>query len=268
MDALGDRMKMYEQMEAGRRFLPYLPVVARLDGKNFSNFTKGMRRPYDEAMTESMQWLTKAMVEETNACCGYTQSDEITLAWYSADPKSQIYFDARITKMTSVLAATASVQFNRIIAFKLSPQYQTKYPVFDCRVWQMPTLEEAVNVFQWREFDATKNSISMAAQHFFSHKELHKKHTGEMQEMLFQKGVNWNDYPPYFKRGSYYQRRAITTKFTAEELATLPPLHDAHKNPDLTFERHQVRRIEMPPLASVQNRVQVIFQGEEPITFI
>ena len=38
-DPLGDRMKEYEQMEAGRKTLPRLPVIARLDGRNFSAFT-------------------------------------------------------------------------------------------------------------------------------------------------------------------------------------------------------------------------------------
>lgn len=31
-DDLGDRMKMYEGMEAGRRLMPLLPVLARIDG--------------------------------------------------------------------------------------------------------------------------------------------------------------------------------------------------------------------------------------------
>ncbi len=170
--------------------------------------------------------------------------------------------------MTSVLAATCSVWFNQFVQQHLPEDYVKKMPVFDCRVWQVPTLAEAVNVFQWREFDATKNSISMAAQSKFSHKQLFEKHTGQMQEMLFQAGINWNDYPEFFKRGTYVQRRTLTNKFTTEELERLPPKHDAHKNPEMTFERHEVRQLEMPPLARVQNREQVIFLGEEPLLFI
>ncbi len=62
MDALGDRMKSYESVEAGRRFLPLLPVLCRLDGKNFSKFTKGMNRPYDERMSKCMVETTKVLV--------------------------------------------------------------------------------------------------------------------------------------------------------------------------------------------------------------
>lgn len=48
MDAFGDRMKLYEKQEAERRLLPLLPVCSRIDGKGFSEFTKGLKRPYDE----------------------------------------------------------------------------------------------------------------------------------------------------------------------------------------------------------------------------
>jgi tRNA(His) 5'-end guanylyltransferase len=78
-------------------------------------------------------------------------------------------------------------------------------PRFDARVYVVPTLEEAVNSFLWREQDATKNSITMAASAYYSHNELMNKNGSEKQEMLFQKEVNWNDYPTFFIRVSYVQ---------------------------------------------------------------
>lgn len=60
----------------------------------------------------------------------------------------------------------------------------------------VPSKIEAVNAFIFRELDATKNAISMAAQSMFSHKELQHKNGKEMQEMMWQqRGVNFNDYP-------------------------------------------------------------------------
>jgi len=197
------------------------------------------------------------------AVCGYTQSDEITLAWYSKDPKSQIYFDGRIQKMCSTLAASCSVRFNRLLPEYL-PEKADEEPTFDCRIWQLPTREEAANVFLWREFDATKNSITMAAQSFYSHKELMGKNGSEKQEMLFQKNVNWNNYPAFFKRGSYVQRRIVRTRPTLEELALLPEKHHARLNPDLEIERSEYVRLEMPTFRQVTNRVQVLFDGAAP----
>lgn len=82
-----------------------------------------------------------------------------------------------------------------------------KLPFFDSRIMCFSDPYEVHNCFVWRQQDATRNSISMAAQSLFSHKELHKKSTNEMQDMMMtQKGVNWNDYPVRFKRGGFICR--------------------------------------------------------------
>lgn len=261
-DLFGDRMKFYENQTCGIKLLPRIPVIARLDGKGFSKFTRGLRRPYDERLSNLMIELTKYLVKETNANCGYTQSDEITLMWYVDDPKSSIYFDGRYFKMVSDLSAMASVFFNRKLVEYL-PEKSDKWPRFDCRVFNVPTLDEAVNTFLWREQDATKNSITMAASAFYSHKQLHKKNGSEKQEMLFEKGINWNDYPAFFKRGTYVQRKRILRKFTTDELEKLPKKHIARKDPDLMIERWVVDRIDLPPLMKIDNKVDVIVFGND-----
>jgi len=262
-DSLGDRIKEYESQTCGTRLMGRLPVICRLDGKNFSRFTKGLKRPYDERLSNLMVETTKYLVKETNANCGYHQSDEITLVWYSDSYESKIYFDGRLFKMISDLAAMASVFFNRELPSYL-PEKAHLMPRFDCRVFSIPTIHEAANCFLWRELDATKNSISMAAQHYYSHKELEGKNGSEKQEMLFQKGVNWNDYPASFKRGTYIQRKRVLTKFSTEELENLPVKHQARQNPDLMIERWVIDRIDLPPLMTIQNREEVILFGAEP----
>ena len=53
------------------------------------------------------------------------------------------------------------------------------------------------------QLDATRNSIQMVGQANFSHKELQNKSCNMIQDMLFtQKGINWNDLPTVYKRGS------------------------------------------------------------------
>lgn len=259
--SLSDRMKDYEMMEAGRRCLSLLPVLIRLDGKNFSSFTKGLKRPYDERLSNLMLEVTKYLVEETNACCGYTGSDEITLALYSSDSSSQVYFDGRIQKLTSVVAAKCSVKFNKLLP-SFIPEKANQEPVFDCRVWNVPTLEEGANAFLFREQDTTRNSIGMAAEVHYSHSQLMNKNSKEKQEMLFQKGINWNDYPSFFKRGFYVQKRVVMKKFSSAELEKLPLKHEARTNPDLMVERSEYVVLDIPPLSKVKNRVGVIFRGE------
>ncbi len=98
----------------------------------------------------------------------------------------------------------------------------------------------------------------------YSHKQLLGKHSGQMQEMLFRKGVIWNDYPDFFKRGSHFQRRGQLSKFSSLELSRLPEKHAARKNPDLKIERAKVIRLNTPPIGRVVNRVEVIFDGADP----
>lgn len=261
-DSFGDRMKLYEQAEAGRCACPLLPIMIRLDGKGFSKWTKGLKRPYDPALSAIMVETTKYLTEYFGACCSFTQSDEISLVLYSDDFNKEVYYNGKFQKLASVTASVATAYFNNQ---SLLIWHDKPLAFFDSRVWTVPTLTEASNAFLWREQDATKNSISMAARHYYSHKELMNKNGSEMQEMLFKKGVNWNDYPSFFKRGTFVQKKTLKNKVSVEEVDSLPKLHKARLNPDLEIERSVIKEIDMPKFSSVVNRVGVIFKGEEPI---
>lgn len=262
-DEFGSRMKEYEKAYAPK-CIPLLPICVRLDGKNFSKWTKGLSRPYDVDMNNLMIKTTEFLVQETQAVVGYTQSDEISLIYHSFDKDSQVFFDGKIQKMCSILAAMATAKFNAMkdqkVKFNGKP-----HALFDCRVWQVPTLQEAVNTLVWREMDATKNSITMAASSVYSHNQLHGKNGKEKMDMLMEKGINWNDYPAFFKRGTYVRRVQEEGCVTKEELLTLPPKHAAHSNPDLIFKRSVVKVVDFPKIMSIANLVDVIFNNSEVI---
>lgn len=260
---LSDRMKQYEGIIADQMLIPGLPIVARIDGRAFHTWTKGLQRPYDNRLQLLFDEVTKFLVDETDAVVGFTQSDEINLILCADGWDSQTLFNGRICKLTSVLASMTTAKFNSLIT-EFVPQKSGRLAFFDARVFNVPSAEESVNCLIWRELDATRNSIQMAAQSQFSHKQLDHRNTSEMQEMLWQKGINWNDYPARFKRGGYFKRRLIERKMTFEEIDKLPPLHDARKNPDLIVERHVMECLDIPPLMKIPNRVEVIFEGAEP----
>ena len=262
-DELGDRMKAYELREAKRSFLPLLPICVRIDGKRFSRWTRGLARPYDSRLSEVMMDTTAWLVEETGACIGYTQSDEISLVLYSDDHRSQVFLDGRIQKLTSILASMATARFNQL-ATKQIPERADLPATFDCRAWTVPKKVEAANTLLWRELDAAKNSLSMAARHHYSHGSLLNKGASELHELLHEVGVDWNDYPSFFKRGTFIQRREVVRAFTADELEALPEKHAARTNPDLEVRRSVTQRLDMPPFGRVTNRVEVVFDAEDP----
>lgn len=261
-DGLGDRCKRFEQAEADRRAMRGLPLLARLDGRAFHTFTQDLRRPYDPAMSRCMVETTRYLVQETSALVGYTQSDEVTLAWYEPVQAAKGYaFEGRFQKLTSVLAGMASARFAQLGA-EMLPAKANAVPHFDCRVWQVPTLAEAADVFVWREDDATKNSITMAAGAFYGERELFGKTSAEKQELLFVKGVNWNDYPPFFKRGTYLARRPFERQLSPEERERIPEAH--RPPPEKMFIRHSVVELALPPVRRVANLEAVLFGAAEP----
>lgn len=261
---LGDRIKWYEERYTNCVFMPYVPVIARLDGRSFHTFTAGLRRPYDERLSRMMIATTEHLVKETNARCGYTQSDEISLVWLAESMEGCIFFSGKLQKMNSILSAMASSYFNRLLP-EFIPEKASNMPLFDCRMFQVPSEIEAVNCFVWREHDAVRNSVQMAARSVFSHKECENKNNSELQEMLFSKGINWNDYPSAFKRGTYIRRREFTRAFTTEEIENLPPKHAARTNPDLEIKRTVIMQEDFPILNKMANREQVILHGADPI---
>jgi tRNA(His) guanylyltransferase len=70
-------------------------------------------------------------------------------------------------------------------------------------------LSEVYNYFVVRQQDASRNSIQMAAQAHYSQRELANKSGDELQEMLYRKGVNWNDYPIRTKRGCFIEKKTV-----------------------------------------------------------
>lgn len=225
----------------GGSLLPFLPVIARLDGKAFHSFTKGLKRPYDETFSSMMIDTTEFLVRQSNALIGYVQSDEISLLFYSGTLEGDIYFGAKKFKMVSVLAAEASLYFNDLCRERL-PEKAQQRPLFDCRVFQVPTKEEAQVNFAWRWRDAYKNSVSMMAQGVFSHQELHEKHTADKLRMLTEKDLDWANNAPHFKYGTFVRRTKVLEPFTPEEISALPRQHDYFKNDGLMVARNKYAR--------------------------
>ena len=216
-DNIGDRMKSFYEDRTRYQLTRRTNTVIRVDGKAFKNYTKGLQRPFDQGLMEDMNKTTEYLCQNIQgAKFGYVQSDEISILITDYDDIStHAWFDGNLQKMASIAASLATAEFNRLrlirkmnttVATAGSILEQFKHAMFDARVFQIPYQEEVINYFLWRQQDATRNSISSVAQSLYSTKELHGKKTNDMQEMIFQKGINWNDYKPREKRGSLIRK--------------------------------------------------------------
>ncbi len=254
-DTLGDRCKLWESIQTDEKIPEGWPILARLDGRAFHTLTRGMERPFDPEFSALMQETTRHLVKETNPVIAYTQSDEITLMWYlPTGSESQHLFGGKVQKLTSILAGMCSARFTSLYTNWTGNWEAT--PHFDCRVWGVPNLAAAADVFLWRELDARKNAITMAASAHYSHKELHGMHSGDKLGMLASKGVRFNDYPRHFRAGCYFRRVTVERLLTAAELEKIP---EKHRPANGMATRTEVQEVDMPPLHRLKNREDALF---------
>lgn len=238
-DALGDRMKSFYEGRTKTLLPRRTYTIIRIDGKAFHTYTKGLNRPFDDGFVEDMD-LTAAYLCKNiqGAKFAFVQSDEISILLTDFDKlQTDAWFDGNVQKMVSVSASMATAKFNQLrfrrsllenqvnfydklkVDFEIANQKDgifnkstalqsnqkcfndCKLAEFDSRAFTIPSATEVENYFIWRQQDTVRNSISSVAQSLYSHKELNGVKTDQMQEMCFQKGVNWNDIDPKLKRG-------------------------------------------------------------------
>jgi tRNA(His) 5'-end guanylyltransferase len=219
-DSLGDRMKEFYENRT-RNFLPRRTyTIIRIDGKAFHTYTKGLTRPFDEKFINNMDETACFLCKNIQgAKFAFVQSDEISILLTDFESiTTDAWFDGNIQKMTSISASLATAKFNELRPNKIA--------LFDSKVFTIPSDTEVENYFIWRQQDTVRNSVSSVAQSLFSHKKLENKNSNQMQEMCFQKGINWNDFPAKLKRGrliikqDYKKEDIIRTKWVSIE----PPI--------------------------------------------
>lgn len=200
---MNDRAEMVRQIEEAcdSSLLPRVTVIVRLDGRGFTSLTKtsgDFERPFDEGFRDAMVATTEHLFEcGFRVRFGYTQSDEISLL---IDPTDDA-FGRRTSKWLSVLAGEASAKLSLTLG---------RHAVMDARILQIADSADVVEYFVWRSNDAHRNAISAHAYWLLrgegfdaraATRELEGASVSDINEFLFQRGVNVNDLPSWQKRG-------------------------------------------------------------------
>jgi tRNA(His) 5'-end guanylyltransferase len=127
--------------------------------------------------------------------------------------------------LNSILAGEASAKLSLLLG---------DIACFDCRISQLPTPDLVVDYFRWRQEDAHRNALNahcywllrregQSAQAAYQH--LEPLSVSEKNELLFQRGINFNDLPSWQKRGTgfyweTYQKEGFNPKTGQTTLAT------------------------------------------------
>ena len=202
-DALESRMRQLEMYHSQRVLTGAWPIL-RIDGRNFSKLTeKNFEKPFDLGFHQAMVKAASRLLEEMHALYVYTESDEISVL---LDRHSRL-FDREQEKLVSISAATASATLSLVFGQEVH---------CDSRLCVAANPELVVDYFQWRQADASRCCLNgwcywKLRQEGLSvgeaTRQLHGRNFSWKNEMLFQRGLNFNDFPGWQKRGSgiYWQ---------------------------------------------------------------
>lgn len=203
-----------------------MPLIIRIDGKAFHTFTKGLKKPFDETLSSSMNQTALDLCKNIqNVKLAYVQSDEISLLLTDFDNLStHQWFGGKLQKIASVSASMATLYFNKawsknveekttIIDNEISIKEEDKKysdslkkaekigACFDSRTFVIPQ-EEVTNYFLARQNDAIRNSIQSVAQAQFTHKQLMYRSQDELIYILkHDKDIDWFALPLHLQRG-------------------------------------------------------------------
>jgi tRNA(His) 5'-end guanylyltransferase len=192
---LAERMKAYESVSRGQ-LVRRIPVIIRVDGRAFHTLTKGCDKPFDKKIMDSMVNAAASVANDMQGFkLAYIQSDEATFLLTDYDDlETQGWFDYKLSKIVSMSAAMMSVYFSK---------YYKREAFFDSRAFNVPR-EEIANAFLWRAQDWKRNSLQMYARSNFSHKQLHKKNSSDLHDLLHSIGKNWaTDLTDQQKNGTF-----------------------------------------------------------------
>lgn len=199
-DELDKKMRIYEE-SIDQVVLPEMFLVARLDGRNFSRLTKEIcdfEAPFDERFRDMMIKTVKALMDcGFRVVYGFTESDEISLLFH----KSEDAFGRKVRKYNSLLAGIASATFSMELGMTVA---------FDCRMVPLPNTELVVDYFLWRQEDAHRNALNAhcywqlrkeGLDAVTANEQLEGKSIAYKNEMLYQRGINFDKLPSWQKRG-------------------------------------------------------------------
>ena len=256
-DNLGDRMKEFYEDRTRIKLTRRTYTIIRIDGKSFHSYTKGLKRPFDGGLIQDMNETTAYLCKNIQgAKFGYVQSDEISILLTDFDDLgTHAWFDNNLQKMVSVAASMATSEFNRLRLIRncmggdieghldANDLLGFKMAQFDARAFQIPYIDEVENYFIWRQQDAVRNSISSVAQSLYSPKELHGVKTDQMQELIFAKGINWNDYSYREKRGSVIAKTVVEKKASGSTEWVKRNLWKSIETPIFTQDREFIKNL-------------------------
>ena len=226
---LKDRMLYYRSL-TDYKVMPNCYTLVMLDGRSFSKMVKNkFELPFDDNFIDMMNETAKYICKKIQgALFAYVQSDEISIL---LSDKGDTFFGGRLNKMQSIIASMAASKFNQLMMlYNLKNGIEPHDPMkivestnlvdFDCKVWNVPTFNDAIAWFIYRQIDCIRNSKQQAAQTYLSFEQLLNQDTDKQITLLkVNKGIDWEtEYDDGKKFGRFIYKEITPMRVYVEKL--------------------------------------------------
>ena len=214
---LKDKCNYYRNL-TDYKLLPNCYILVMIDGKNFSKLVKNkFEKPFDDWFINTMDKTAVHLCKEIQNCvAAFVQSDEISLILKDNTLTSMPY-DGRLCKLQSVIPSIATSFFNkelikRNLTAGMNVEDITSMPdyCFDCKAWSVPSVNDAMAWFLYRQIDCIRNSKQQFAQTYVPHKSLVGKDTDQQVTLCKETtGNDWNAVADNKKYGRLFYKVAV-----------------------------------------------------------
>lgn len=235
---IGERFKHYEEtLSSSTELSPYLPIVARVDGRGFSKFLSKAEKPYDRGVRNIFDKTMFEVLKEMNinTAFAYGQSDEVSFVFNflkvnedDAGKKEYVIHDwmnFRRDKFNSLISSFFTAYFNSINSSEYGYIRGTKNKLgfFDCRTFNL-TWDELNNYLIWRQQDTLRNAIQSKGRYSFGHKKMmNLKNSDVIDKLRKELDIDfYKDIPDWTYRGT------LITKQSEEPIAELSILNQKY----------------------------------------
>jgi tRNA(His) guanylyltransferase len=222
------RYEYVKNFEMSEILLPNTWIVVRIDGRGFHKLSAhyAFSKPNDRCALDLMNYAATHTVQSlSDVTIAYGVSDEFSFVFH----KATTLFERRREKIVSTVVSTFTAAY--VLAwgrFFNQPLDTNMLPTFDGRAVCYPSWENLRDYLNWRQVDCHINNLynttfwalvrkgEMAATD--AEELLKGTVSGDKNEILWSRfGINYNNEPDMFKKGSVVLREYALEDFPAPE---------------------------------------------------
>ncbi|QPG73216.1 tRNA-His guanylyltransferase [Brettanomyces nanus] len=217
------RFEYVRNFERENLLLPETHIIIRVDGRGFHKFSEKYEfdKPNDDRALKVMN---------LSACQLMNQIPDIMMAYGDSDEYSFLLrkqcdmFERREFKLITTFGSTFSANYQYFWSSVCSDKPLTveRLPTFDARAVVYPSDDTIKDYFRWRQVDCHINNLynttfwNLVIKGGMTPHDAENKLIGtvsaDKNEILFKQfGINYNDEPEIYKKGTLYIRDSVIT---------------------------------------------------------